>query len=278
MNLCLKVLGGFTVPISERLSLRVYADTRPLNWKIADLQKGLILMLRSNELVGEGAGFGVPIIKNSKNTFFSGTSRVTVSQQSRTVRIRKEFSMDRVSRETFGNTRLENREARVLIDHLSKLYQRHRHLRFLSLKNMFSRFGVHARFVSVPSVGTVTVSYVLKDRTISVKVDFRSILVDDVESLFVLNEQSSSCFRAYQDSNGSELFDRDIGAWDDVAAEWASMSELQGRIGFRLRRVPNSTLRRGREFLRDSMDWVGLDYELAPSTRVFQYEIDILGD
>ncbi len=278
MNLYLKVLGGFTVPISERLSLRVYADTRPLNWKIADLQKGLILMLRSNELVGEGAGFGVPIIKNSKNTFFSGTSRVSVSQQSSTVCIRKEFSIDRVSRETFGNTRLENREARVLIDHLSKLYQRHRHLRFLSLKDLVSRFGVHARFVSVPSVGTVTASYVLKDRKISVKVDFRSIIVDRVESLFVLNEQSSTCFGAYQDSNGSELFDGDIGAWDEVAAEWASMSELQGKIGFRLRRVPNSTLRRGREFLRDSMDWVGLDYELAPSTRVFEYEIDILGD
>ena len=248
-----------------------------MNLKIADLQKGLILMLDGVELVGEGIGFGVPIIKDAKNTFFSGTSRVLVFQQNGVFRIRKEYSMDRVSRETLGNARLENRRARVLIDYLSALYQRHRHLRFLWFKDLSSRLGVRARFVSASSIGKVIVTYEVVRRKIRVHVDFGSISADGVEALFVLNEQSSAYFRTYLDSNGSRFFDDRIGAWEDVTAGWASVFGTQRNVGFRVKRVANSALRRGREFLLGSMDWVGLDYELAPGTRIFEYEIDLLG-
>jgi hypothetical protein len=278
MNSWFEIPDEFTCSISNSVSLRVYADTRPDIWKIADLQKGLILVLNGAELVGEGTGFGLPIIKGEKNTFFSGTSRVLVSQQEGVVRIRKEYSMDRVSRETFGNARLENRQGRLLIDYLSALYQKHRHLRFLSLKNLFSRLGIHARFVSVPSIGKVIVSYTLSDRKIHVKADLGSLQMNGLKTLFLSNEQSSNCFRNYVDSNGSEFSDGHIGAWEDVTADWASVLAFEGKVGFRLERVPNSVLRRGREFLRDSMDWVGLDYEVARGTRVFQYDIFILGD
>ena len=272
-----EVPDEFTFSVSNSISLRVYADTRPMNLKIADLEKGLILMLDGVELVGEGIGFGVPIIRDAKNTFFSGTSRVLVSQQNGIFRIRKEYSMDRVSRETLGNARLENRKARVLIDYLSALYQRHRYLRFLSLKDLTSRLGIRARFVSVPSIGKVIVTYEVVDRKIRVHVDFGSISADEVETLFVLNEQSSAYFRTYLDSDGSRFFDDRIGAWEDVTAEWASVLETQRNVGFRLRKVANSVLCRGRESLRGSMDWIGLDYELARGTRIFEYEIDLLG-
>jgi hypothetical protein len=35
-------------------------------------------------------------------------------------------------------------------------------------------------------------------------------------------------------------------------------------------------LRRGREFLEGSLDWVGLDYEVNPRTDVFEYVIEVL--
>jgi hypothetical protein len=98
-----------------------------------------------------------------------------------------------------------------------------------------------------------------------------------MEALFVMNEQSSAYFRTYLDSDGSRFFDDRIGAWEGVAAEWASVLGAQRNVGFRLRKVANSVLRRGREFLLGSMDWVGLDYELARGTRIFEYEIDLLG-
>jgi hypothetical protein len=51
-----------TIRISDLISLRVYHDTRPHNLKIANLQKGLIFVYERNELVGEGTGFGLPIL------------------------------------------------------------------------------------------------------------------------------------------------------------------------------------------------------------------------
>jgi len=36
-------------------------------------------------------------------------------------------------------------------------------------------------------------------------------------------------------------------------------------------------LRRGREFLKESLEWVGLDYELSPENDSFKYGIEILG-
>jgi hypothetical protein len=50
------------------------------------------------------------------------------------------------------------------------------------------------------------------------------------------------------------------------------------KLGFRLWTTKNSVLRRGREFLKGSLDWVGLDYEVNPATAVFEYLIEILGE
>jgi hypothetical protein len=74
-----------------------------------------------------------------------------------------------------------------------------------------------------------------------------------------------------------ELTDSEVGAWDNVEAEWASLKFLQGEFGFRLWRTRDSVLRRGREFLEGSMDWIGLDYEIDPRSAVFEYSVEILG-
>jgi hypothetical protein len=42
--------------------------------------------------------------------------------------------------------------------------------------------------------------------------------------------------------------------------------------------VKNSILRRGREFMKGSLDWVGLDYEVNPASAVFEYSIELLGE
>jgi hypothetical protein len=47
---------AFGFRISDHTCIRVYSGSRPHNWKIADLQKGLVLVYDDVEMVGEGTG------------------------------------------------------------------------------------------------------------------------------------------------------------------------------------------------------------------------------
>jgi hypothetical protein len=278
-----KHIGGllpkdlYTVSLSNSLALRVYSDTRPFNWKIANLQKGLILVYKGVEAVGEGTGFGVPIGVYSDETYFSGLSNVRVCQREGSTIIRKEFLMDRVARNGIGDVKLENRRARAAIKHLAGLYQRHRRLRFLKWKGLLKRIDVNTSFVKFPSVGKVAVTYSINQARLLVRADFTYLKKDGFEKFFMFNEQSSRFFRRYSDSEGAQLVDDEIGAWDEIKAEWASVTDSSGTFGFRLQPHANSKLRRGREFLKDSLDWVGLDYDVDVKDSVFEYQIEVLG-
>jgi hypothetical protein len=266
-----------TVPISDSLALRIYSDTRPHNLKIADLQKGLILVYRAAEMVGEGSGFGFPVLVYSNETYFSGTSRVSLFQGENHTIIRKEFTMDRISRNRFRNIKLENRKARTMIRYMAELYQKHPRFRFLAMKGLTRKIYIDTSFVKARPVGNVAVNYAISGRCILVKVDFELSKRKGLHRIFVLNEQGSGFFRKYVDSGGMELVDEEIGAWDRIEAEWARLTDIRDSFGFRLQRVDDSVLRRGREFLKDSLEWVGLDYELSSGNAAFGYEIEILG-
>ena len=266
-----------TIHISDLTSLRVYRDTRPRNLKIANLQKGLILVYEGNELVGEGTGFGLPVLVCSDQTYFSGSSTIRVAQQDDRWSIRKEFIMDRTARNRFRNITLENRLARDLIAYLSRLYQMHTKLRFLRLKGVTQRIDINTSFVQAKPIGKVNVIYAIDKQRISISADFKNLERDELEKMFMLNEQGSRFFRKYSDSQGTKLEDSKIGAWDGIRAKWASLKLPDNEVGFRLWKKKNSILRRGREYLKDSLDWVGLDYELNPETLVFEYPIEISG-
>jgi hypothetical protein len=266
-----------TIRISDLISLRVYRDTRPRNLKIANLQKGLILVYEGNELVGEGTGFGLPVLVCSDQTYFSGSSTIRVAQQDDRWSIRKEFMMDRTARNRFKNFTLENRLARDLVAYLPRLYQMHPKLRFLRLKGVTQRIDINTSFVQTKPIGKVNVIYAIDKQRISISADFKDLERDRLEKMFLLNEQGSRFFRKYSDSQGTQLEDSKIGAWDGIQGEWASLKLPGNELGFRLWKKKNSILRRGREYFKDSLDWVGLDYELSPETPVFEYPIEISG-
>jgi len=139
------------------------------------------------------------------------------------------------------------------------------------------KIGAITGFVKSTSAGKVLVAYSIRKARILVRTDFSLLRRKNLQKIFILNEQGSSFFSRYSDSNDTELIDKQIGAWDEIKAEWGCITDLQGRVGFRLWRVKNSILRRGREFLEDSLDWIGLDYEINPKTGVFEHEIEIFG-
>ena len=266
-----------TVPFSKSLAIRVYADTRPHNWKIAELQKGLILACNGSERVGEGAGFGLPVLVCSNETYFSGTSSVHISRSDDQWSIRKEFLMDRVARNNFRNVNLQNRGARSLISHLSRLYREQPQFRFLVLKKLTRKIHIGTSFVETAPSARVAVMYKIGERKIQVHADFRNVKTDRLEKIFVLNEQGSMFFRRYLDSEGVELTDAQIGAWDEVRSEWASIDSPTGRFGFRLWKKGDAILRRGREYVEGSLDWIGLDYETSSGKASFDYTLEILG-
>jgi hypothetical protein len=266
----------YTIPLSSSVALEIYANTKPKNLKIAKLQKGLIIVCNGVEKVGEGTGFGFPVLIYPKETFFSSSAEVHLARTSDCVKIRKDFIMDMTARNKIRNVRLENRQARGFIRVLTDLYQVNKRFRFLRLKEFIVNMGVNSIFLRTSPIGRIPVTYTIHDSVVKVEVDLRH-LKKCPKKIFILNEQSASFFRKYSDSQGATLLDGQIGAWDTIDAEWASLTDLQGRIGYRLWNFNTSILRRGRETMRNCLDWAGLDYEVNPRCEAFEYRIEIVG-
>lgn len=270
-------MAEYTIPVSKLLSLKLYADTRPRYQHTADLQKGLILDYQGTELVGEGTGFGVPVVRYQKKTYFSGSSAVQTFQKDDRTVIVKQFYLDVVFQLRFRKSVIENRLTHGFVRRMAELYEQHRLWRPILRHNFFEHIGMQNSFVRAKPIGNVTVTYQIYKAHIHVKADFRLSDRDGVQKIFMLNEQSSTHFRKYSDSKGTILFDKQIGAWERIEADWASVSTVNDEVGFRLWKVKDTILHRGREFLAGSLDWVGLAYEASPQTTCLEYDIEILG-
>ena len=84
----------YSIPVSTFLTLDIYSSTKPHNLKIASLQKGLICVCYGRERIGEGAGFGFPVMVCPEETYFPSSAVIRISKTSKTTKVRKEFIMD----------------------------------------------------------------------------------------------------------------------------------------------------------------------------------------
>jgi hypothetical protein len=243
---------------------------------LADLQKGLVLLYKGVERIGEGTGFGLPVLQYSDGMYFARSSEIYMAEFEDMTTIRKEFLMDTVQRKRVRKVDLENRKVRATFEYVEGLYRKHKNLRILSLKGMSTMMGLKTNFAEVQPMGKVLVTYSIDQGHIRVKVDFHRIRREELTKIYMMNEQGSQSFVRYIDSSGRDLIGRGIGAWDFVDSDEASITDLHGRIGFSLRQVENSILRRGREYLKDRLDWIGLDYEITPMSSTFEYDIGVI--
>jgi len=172
---------------------------------------------------------------------------------------------------------MENKPMHRLTTYVNELYRRHRRWRLLTLANVSRSLGWQTSFVKVKPIGTVTATYEVIPPLIRVRISFDSLRKNGLESIFLLNEQSSRFFTEYHDSSGIVLSNKQIGAWEKVEADWASISNDTSKTGFRLWRIEDTVLYRGREYLNETFDWAGLDYETGPKKTCFEYDIEILG-
>jgi hypothetical protein len=271
-------LAPIDVPLEGRLSVRLYRDCRPSCLETGALQKGLVLLLDGKELIEEGVGFGVPIVKYADKTFFSSTADVSIQKNSSAYTLKKIFILDTVSLKKFGQSSyIDDGFYTPLRKTFQTLYPKHKTLtpvfnKFMELRDLAN---IKTEFVTVKPRGTVTVNYHCKPDAITVQADFSKVALNKCLEILVLNEQGSSTFEKYVDSSGLTLFGNKIGAWEKVTADQASLQSAKGQISFCVQKVQSAVVLRGWERTRKRFSWAGLSYSMSPNSGVFTYKIGL---
>jgi hypothetical protein len=246
----------FTQNLAGGLAVRVYPDRRPGNLEIAGIHKALVLLRNGVEIVEEGAGFGLPIAKYRDKTFFPGSASLKILDSNPKVVV-KTYTLDLISIKSLGDRRISDTLYHPIHGIFSLLYLRLGVLRgvFDSVIEMRNVLGVRTSFETTESRGEVEVHYTLYPDRIEIRAETR--LLGDCEELIMLNEQGATTFRSYSDTHQT-LKDGNIGAWDCVQDNEATLSNIDGTLSFTVERPQGSVLCRGRESIKGRLSWAGL--------------------
>jgi hypothetical protein len=268
-----KADDSLTVKINEALSVRVYSDNKPCCLETAMLQKGLVLIYNDKELIEEGIGFGVPVVKYADKTLFSSTAKIITSNDPRV--FEKHYALDTVSTKRFYKTHVNDAFYEAIHKLFEKAYLGHQTMQPLNNKIMELRelLKIKTEFHKIKPRGTVKIRYTLLDDTVEVFVDFSSLNLTDCTELLVLNEQGANTFTNYKDTDGLLLLNGRIGAWDAVSAKRATLTTAAGNLAFFLEPVAFAKLFRGWEKTKNRFSWAGLSYSIEPSRKCFDYKI-----
>jgi hypothetical protein len=246
--------------------------------EIAALQKGLVLVADGDELIEEGAGFGVPIAKYADCTYFSSTAQVYLHEQREgEVVVSKVFFMDAVSRKQVRGTYVDEGFYSALHKTFESLYLGRvgGHGVFDWLMQFRNLLGVQTRFVRAASRGKVTVTYRFLQSRVQVNVDLSGLDRAGCQEILLLNEQGAGTFRRLSDSDSVALLDNQIGGWTRVQAKRAAFSDGSGSVSFSLENMADATLYCGREQVKGRFSWAGMTYSLKPNVPAFHYTITL---
>ena len=238
-----------SIPIlfTSGLSVRMYADCRPHCLETAALQKGLVLLHDQEELIEEGLGFGVPIAKYHDRTYFSTCAEVSFREDTWGITLQKRYFLDSISKKVWRGSYVDDEFYSSWRKRFSKLYLNHKELApiFNWLMEVREFAKVKTEFIRIKPKGEVIVNYQVKPAKIDINVDFSNLTLNGCEELLVLNEQGSTSFDTYLDSDGLKLVGRRIGAWGIVSAKQALFQSSKRQVSFSLLRVRGATLVRG---------------------------------
>ena len=152
----------YTHHMAGGLAVRVYPDRRPGNLEIAGIHKALVLLRGDEELVEEGAGFGLPVAKYRDKTLFPGSATLAVLPGTPPTVV-KTYMMDAVSVKSLGGARISDAVYHPLHRVFSFLYLHLGSLRpiFDSIIELRSAAGVRTSFEPAEPRGEVEVTYTL---------------------------------------------------------------------------------------------------------------------
>jgi hypothetical protein len=276
LNVPIETNEAVTLPVCKNLSLRLYRSNQPCCLETSALQKGLVLVYNGRELIEEGIGFGVPVIKYRDKTLFSSSAEIQASAQT-PFTVEKRFLMDTVSKKRFFKAYVNDGLYDFVHKVFEKAYLGHNRLYTVNNKLMELRevLRIKTEFLRVKSRGAITVKYALIENIVQVTVDFTDMEPDGCLELLMLNEQGAKNFQRYIDTDGLRLNRREIGAWDMVHAKRATLSSADGGLGFSLETIGAAGLFRGWECTKNRFAWAGLSYSIKPKTEFFYYKITL---
>lgn len=258
------------------VSVRLYRDSRPCFLEVAPLQKGLVLVFEGRELVEEGLGFGVPVVKYNNKTYFSSSAECSIQENGNCCTLTKCFVLDAISRKRMWKSfYINDNFYRFFHGAFERLYLSHSRLFpvFDKIMELRGALRVRTKFVKVRPRGKITVVYLIKSDSIEVKVDLSNLERAGCHEILILNEQGSTFFMGYSDADGLQLCGEKIGAWGLISAREASLSHVKGSLKFTLMNKRSSRLFRGWERTKGRFAWTGLSYSLHPQLAVFDYVI-----
>ena len=267
-----------TLQMSNRLSLRLYTNCLPNYLEVAPLHKGLVLMLDGKELIEEGMGFGVPVVKYRNKTFFSSSAKCYIQGNGKHCTLIKSFALDMISRKRVGKASFVNDEFyRPFHKLFEKAYVGHKSLSpvFNRMMELGKIMMIETEFIKVKPQGTITFRYSCQSDIIQIQVNLSELELEGCQEILILNEQGASFFRKYLDTDGWSLLNEKIGAWEKVKAKEASLSDVERTLEFTLKNKDQGFLFRGREKTKDRFSWAGLSYSLEPRLSLFDYTIKV---
>ena len=242
-----------TIPLFSDICLKI----RPVFknggcYPTSRLQKGLILISNGQELMEEGVGFGVPVLKLGVKTIFPGGIELSCLDKGSRQEISAKYILNLEERITsHGLGSIESRLLYQIKNHLAELYRRSPLTRgpLTAISNAVrSSFAWQTTYEDAGYSHVVKVNYAIDCHTgvIAVEVDMVTLAEDGMTELILMNEQGAHHFDLYSDSSGLELKGEKIGSWNEVTAERASFRSNAHRLAFTLQQINGARLFRGR--------------------------------
>jgi hypothetical protein len=240
-----------------------------------------VLLRDDRELVEEGVGFGVPILKRGVTTIFPGGVELTERRSGSICEVTAGFAMNLVERIARpGAASVKSRSLYAVKNSLAALHRRAPALRgpLTATSNALRRtFGWETVYEEAGTSTTLQVTYGIRgeEGRVTVSLDLADLPRDDATEVVVMNEQGARHFDRYADSDGTTLQRDEIGTWDEVAAATASFVSAACGVAFSLGQVDGARLHRGRELIGSRVAWSGFGYSLPPTMARFIYDLGI---
>lgn len=241
----------------------------------SQLQKGLILISDGKELVEEGVGFGVPVLKFGVCTLFAGDIELTHAGDTPSLQIAARFKMNLVERlANPGDGSLESRVLYRIKNQLAELYRRYpasRSALTVLSNSLRSLFGWQTIYKPSGVSYIVDITYDIDARTgmIGINVTSSRATNSRISEVILMNEQGAHAFDTYMDTNGLYLRGDEIGGWEEVSASQGTFLSTAHRVSFSCHQVAGATLFRGRELIGTRLAWSGFGYSFPPSGQPF---------